>query len=66
LLKLTPESHPDYKNITAAIDKLQAEVDKINKDKAKSDNMRKMLEISQSLEGVPRYYYFNVGHCNFF
>ncbi len=54
LQKLTPESHPDYKNIGNALGKLQVEVDKINKDKAKNDNMKKMIEINQCLDGLPR------------
>lgn len=54
LLKLTPDGHPDKENIVGALNKLQEEVDKINRDKAKSDNMKKMLEINQSLEGLPR------------
>lgn len=34
---------------------LQAEVDSINKIKAKNDSMKKMLDISQQIEALPRY-----------
>jgi len=33
---------------------IQREVDKINVDKAKSDNLRKMLEINQIVDGASK------------
>lgn len=61
LIKLTPETHSDYTNILEASRRLQAEVDVINKDKAKSDNMKKMIELNQCIENLPRvkiFFYF--------
>jgi len=56
LLKYTPSTHPDRNNIEKALEKLQKEVDNINKNKAKNDNMKKMLEIQQNLEGLPKHF----------
>ncbi len=54
LLKQTLPSHQDYDNIALALQKLQSEVDGINKNKARNDNMKKMVEINKSMEGMPR------------
>lgn len=54
LLKNTPMEHPDRQNIDNALKKLQEEVNVINTNKFKSDNMKKMLDISQSVEELPR------------
>jgi hypothetical protein len=52
LVKYTPPSHPDCQNIIQSLRKMQVEVDKINMDKAKADNLKKMLEINSLVEGA--------------
>mmetsp|Transcript_18534 Transcript_18534/g.25989 ORF Transcript_18534/g.25989 Transcript_18534/m.25989 type:complete len:527 (+) Transcript_18534:147-1727(+) len=54
LIKNTPADHPDYENLQEAVKKLNVEVDSINKNKAKADNLKKMLEINSAVEGYPR------------
>lgn len=49
LLKHTPESHPDYQNLTNALQSLEKTVDEINNVKTNSDNLRKMLAIHSSI-----------------
>ncbi len=52
LSKNTPENHEDYQNIKNALEKIQNEVDGINNNKAGSDNLKKLVEISTSIDGL--------------
>eukprot|EP01119_Soliformovum_irregulare_P017773 TRINITY_DN5333_c0_g1_i1.p1 TRINITY_DN5333_c0_g1~~TRINITY_DN5333_c0_g1_i1.p1 ORF type:complete len:638 (+),score=152.97 TRINITY_DN5333_c0_g1_i1:96-2009(+) len=52
LLKATPENHPDYPNMQRALDKISTEADAINKNKAGSDNLKKMISIRDSIDGL--------------
>lgn len=54
MIKYTPPEHPDAQNIINSLNVLQKEVDKINADKAKADNLKKMLDINQAVEGVSK------------
>jgi len=54
LQKYTDPNHPDYQHIVAALQALQTEVDAINNNKARSDNMKKLLEINSIIEGIPK------------
>lgn len=54
LLKYTEDGHADYSYILTALEKLQGEVDQINTGKARSDNLKKMVELSQKTTGLPR------------
>ncbi len=52
LSKNTPENHEDYQNIKNALEKIQNEVDGINNNKAGADNLKKLVEISTSIDGL--------------
>eukprot|EP01119_Soliformovum_irregulare_P021524 TRINITY_DN7187_c0_g1_i1.p1 TRINITY_DN7187_c0_g1~~TRINITY_DN7187_c0_g1_i1.p1 ORF type:complete len:719 (+),score=148.22 TRINITY_DN7187_c0_g1_i1:2439-4595(+) len=58
LFKYTPNGHPDKPNIEQALAKVQTEVDVINSNKAKNDNLKKMLEINTAVESMPRTFKF--------
>jgi hypothetical protein len=54
LLKYTDQEEEDYQNIKDALQKIQREVDQINSNKAGTENLRKLLEIYNNLEGSPK------------
>jgi RhoGEF domain/SOS1/NGEF-like PH domain/FYVE zinc finger len=54
LIKYTPESHPDYESIAAAIDKIQEEVNLINQNKADQDNLRTVRDLMGRIEGLDK------------
>jgi hypothetical protein len=47
-----PEDDPDYEKMKMALNKLQEEVDGINKNKAGTENLKKMLELHNNIEGL--------------
>ncbi len=56
LVKVTDSDHPDYENIQKSIRSLHEEVARINKEKAKADDLKKMYELNQLIEEVPSYF----------
>jgi hypothetical protein len=60
LNKNTAKSHPDKQHINRALAKLNEEVELINKHKFKNDNLKKMLEINQAVDSLPKHFKFMV------
>jgi hypothetical protein len=54
LIKNTPLSHPERGGLEAATAKIQAVVDEVEKNKAKSDNLKRMLALNNRISGLPR------------
>lgn len=54
LAKNTPQEHPDHQNILQALEKLQKETQNINTNKAGADNMQKMIQIQNAIEGLSK------------
>jgi hypothetical protein len=54
LLKFTQKTDPDYQNIQQALTKLLAATETINQNKAGADNMQKMIQIQNSIEGLSK------------
>jgi hypothetical protein len=52
LLKYTDESHPDHEGLVAALAKVQAVAEHVDKHNRHAQNINKMLEIQQSLLGL--------------
>eukprot|EP00727_Mastigamoeba_balamuthi_P012963 m51a1_g829 putative domain containing protein (1855) ;mRNA; r:724480-733854 len=49
LLKYTDPSHSDYAPTVAALQKIQASIDRINNNKSYSDNLRRILDINKQI-----------------
>jgi len=54
VIRHTDESHPDYANLTAALAEVNKQVAELNENKAKADNLAKMLDINSRVSGLPR------------
>ncbi|KAL6070710.1 RhoGEF domain containing protein [Balamuthia mandrillaris] len=52
LLKYTPDSHPDYKDLQAAYEKVSSVVEVVNQKKRESEDMQKILEIQGTIQGL--------------
>lgn len=52
LIKYTAPDYPDYNNLKDALSKLQVEVDAINQNKAGADNLKKMINIHDRIDGL--------------
>lgn len=51
LKKHTPESHPDYKNIGTALEKMEEMAQRINDAKKRDESFRRMTDIDKKLRG---------------
>lgn len=52
LLKHTPEDHADYTYVKAALEKVHAIVEEVNKKKRDSENLQKILEIQGKINNI--------------
>ena len=52
LLRQTPESHPEYQKISAALDKTEQVVDYVNQRKKIVENEMKLNEIRKLIDGL--------------
>jgi hypothetical protein len=66
LAKNTFADHPDHQNIIQALEKLQKETQNINQNKAGADNMQKMIQIQNSIEGLSKVHLFTYLFIYFF
>jgi len=58
LLKNTPSQHPDYENISLCLKRVEEVAEYVNERKRASENMHKMLDISEHLTDVPKSFEF--------
>lgn len=51
MIKYTPESDTDYADLKAALDKVSAVVNVVNKKKAETENLQMLLEVQGQIAG---------------
>jgi len=51
-MKYTPEDDPDYNDLKAALEKVSAVVNVVNKKKAETENLQMLLEIQGQIAGA--------------
>jgi hypothetical protein len=54
VIRHTDDDHPDFANLTAALAEVNKQVAELNENKAKADNLAKMLDINARVSGLPR------------
>jgi hypothetical protein len=54
LIKYTPAAHAERAGLEAAMAKIQAVVDEVDRNKAKADNLKRMLALNSRISGLPR------------
>lgn len=53
LLKKTPETHPDYRNLTAAFDKVKELADRVNEKKKEEEEKTGLFEVYRETKDCP-------------